>query len=282
MPLALEEELVGLSLAGDDKAASAGESSLSPRTIKRPTNPVATLLVQSEQCSSSSFEATNGLLGVAAKRPRLSDPPPPKTLPAQLAAPGAAAPTTVIPSPPSLSPLISGGGRFAGSSSSSGAPSNAGSTHASPVPRCSFSTSQPAHEGLAEPRPVAASLGTMHPPWLSAQLSRSQSAPPASTTADDCFDMEVSVTVDTSMPECGSPVALATNCINHSLHLGPPSIGTAGGPTSIGLLPPSLKAAGCDFASASRPTQPPAGHRLFPPSRMDGWGAGRAYSSPGL
>ena len=166
----LEEELIGLSLVGGDER-SPGNSALSPRTIKRPTNPVATCL--SVNCAGtsrlggageplSSGPSDDGVtLDVAAKRPRLAackhraNPAP---------APHALFPPSQLPSPPCLSPLLGSG--WAGGSDAPpafllalAAPSKTASAQASPVRRCSFVTSQPERsDRVATPRALLPSM----------------------------------------------------------------------------------------------------------------------------
>ena len=202
--VALEDELVGLSLVGDEKA-----SPVSPRTIKRPTNPVAICLEEASAGDRVRATLAHPLISVdevAAKRPRLSGglaggPPPP---PSSLAVP-LPQPCSLAPSPPTLSPLITGSsGRFALSSSSSQAASIPPSAQTSPVHRCSFFTLQPSRDGIAEPLPVLASVSS---PLFSSPRS----------SAAVRFD----ATPWPMQAECASPVAMATDCISASLCLGP-------------------------------------------------------------
>ena len=130
----LEEELVGLSLSGEDGKAS---QPISPRTIKRPTNPVATCLDATRRFRGAALQGEREVV----KRPRLGGNPLRGTAGA------------LVPSPPTLSPAMASHPRDIAVSNT---PSNAPSTHASPVHRCAFSTRQPVHEGLAEPQPVFA------------------------------------------------------------------------------------------------------------------------------
>ena len=255
----LEEELVGLSLMEDGKASQP----ISPRTIKRPTNPVATCLDATRRFRGAALQGEREVV----KRPRLGGNP-------LRSAPGA-----LVPSPPTLSPAMTSHPRD--SVAVSNTPSNAPSTHASPVHRCAFSTRQPIHEGLTEPQPVFAAGPEAN--------ESSPDAPfmPPSTAVRLAFGMPTTrerslggypspmmfasgpacgVESHSNTPyECGSPVALATNSISQNLRLGPPlpqrsMLSTADQMT--GLLPPSLvgsrlAAHNNQFPPRTPPQQPP-------------------------
>lgn len=207
----VEDELIGLSLVDDNKGS--GTSPISPRTIKRPTNPVATCLDTSRCLTSpdpSLATRSNLCDGGVAKRPRLNSgiseggstqaqvQVPPTTAAASrcrrngsstgadgpLQGTGGSVPgggTTVwatlpsAPSPPSLSPLIGNG--WLGPNGSV-PPSVPASTQASPV-RCAFSTLQPPHrDGLAMPRPVLTLAG---PATSTTQQTKSSGAEASSS-----------------------------------------------------------------------------------------------------
>ena len=157
---AFEEELAGLSLMTEDEKDEKAllESPVSPRTIKRPTNPVATCLetwtrkgslqdaptqserefVKRQRRTSSGSAVRSGLSSLPSGRGVLSPPP-------------GHSDTRAIH-------LHDLGGSVTGSRIGSTTPSNAPSAQASPVHNssCDFSRRQPAHEGLAEPLPVFA------------------------------------------------------------------------------------------------------------------------------
>ena len=243
----LEEELIGLSLMGGDER-SPGTNALSPRTIKRPTNPVASSLSANRAPTGmlrlggadgqSSCPSDDGVtLDVAAKRQCRNRPNP---APAQ----HALFPPSQLPSPPCLSPLLgSGWGAISDAPpgfllalAGSNAPSKTASAQASPVRRCVFTSLQPEHsEGMVVPCAFSSSM----------------------TGADD------------STPS--SPVALATNSISQSLRLGPP-LPHNRNPRS--LLPPSLAPSNAAFGGRQpeqslphAPPQPPVSYRssLAPP-----------------
>lgn len=217
-PVALEEELVGLSLtAPDDKPNS-------PRTIKRPTNPVATCL---EAAALSPPTHLNGSYeeGSVTKRPKIHGEIGSWASSAQAQStpqPGA----SHLPSPPSLSPLMASG-RFVTSSTN-----GRGAAAASPV-----------LSGTLGPRRLQESLAAPHAIFSfttdATQSSQSRHlckhAPMASDSSllegADLEAMEVSVRPLGA--ECGSPVAAATNSISQSLRLGPSTSHTV-------FLPPHL------------------------------------------
>ena len=126
---ALEEELVGLSLREEEQSGP-----ISPRTIKRPTNPVATCLDARKSGKAAGFAQSDKEV---VKRPRLGSGSGPSNN-----RPGG----SLMPSPPTLSPAIPPSFEFGGSN----APSNAASTQNSPIHRGAFST-RPVHEDLPKP-----------------------------------------------------------------------------------------------------------------------------------
>ena len=295
---ALEEELIGLSLTG--------EKPISPRTIKRPTNPVATCLEATTTGLLAAPSIAAGLDGPlareegggVAKRPRLDgemSPWPLQSVPMQQQqqqqqqlAPGG---ISHQPSPPSLSPLIAGGGRFATSSRSVDGP--APSTQASPT--SSHSVARP-----LEPRPVhvagpfaaldggghgGVGHGGVSPAW-SHDDPMSSEVPPGYEAMGAGADPRIG----RPFPEPHSPVAVATNSIHLSLRLGPPGPQPPKFMDAACALPPSidgmsdapmrpapLTAGGSWHVSASTSFQsqparqpppafpPPGGSGFFPP-----------------
>lgn len=242
----LEEELMldGLSLEGEHDALKAG--GVSPRTIKRPTNPVATCLEKNSSRLTLAHPLLGGPddgipLGAAAKRPRLGP----------ISLPGAP-----------LSPHLS---RGSSSNSHSAGPSNSPSAQASPVHgmRPAFATRpQTNYEGLAEPRPVLANFSTALPPPVtpfgtppgiqSMPHGRNLPPPDVAVTPDaplgnsfgGCAE-PISDRPSRLPSQSGSPVAIATSSIHHHLRLGPPlPHAFMRGPGSHSLLPPSLDGRG--------------------------------------
>ena len=231
---ALEEELIGLSLASgqDDKP-------ISPRTIKRPTNPVATCL---ERKGSNIWPLGRGITGPVAddssvaKRPRLDGEMWPWVMGSALAHAHAqqhagAGGISHQASPPSLSPLISGSTRFASSRSGSSGGSLSSSVLESPVHLARN------FDDLAEPRPVAP-FGVAFGGGGEDSAIAGAARVVYKCSLDDPMGSEVprfrglgafEAIAGAAEPrghppsaECCSPVALATNSMCQSLRLGPP------------------------------------------------------------
>ena len=253
----LEEELMldGLSLEGEHDALKAG--GVSPRTIKRPTNPVATCLEKNSSRLTLAHPLLGGPddgipLGAAAKRPRLGP----------ISLPGAP-----------LSPHLS---RGSSSNSHSAGPSNSPSAQASPVHgmRPAFATRpQTNYEGLAEPRPVLANFSTALPPPVtpfgtppgiqSMPHGRNLPPPDVAVTPDaplgnsfgGCAE-PISDRPSRLPSQSGSPVAIATSSIHHHLRLGPPLPHAFMRGPDRGLLPPSLDGRGIDGPTHPSPAVP--------------------------
>ena len=231
----------------------------SPRTTKRPPNPIATGFIAGSPPHHPS-EAENVSRSLA-KRPRLgsiSARLTPKELAASHPEPAAESSKWVKSTRDSAScnciqsesescaslPLPNA---FCASSFPSSPPSSLDSTFSSrvsfascapspmhspmhspisPVPSRVFSTQQPAHDGITEPRAVA--LGIAGTPTKAAVPPRA-----AGFTQQHGFPQQQGASpwdADTS------PIAVAASCIDHALHLGPPFPALSPGI----LLPPSL------------------------------------------
>ena len=268
--------LDGLSLESDHDASKIGGSS--PRTIKRPTNPVAMCLEENSWRLTPDHPLSGGTddnipFGAVAKRPRLG----PCSLP--------------------LSPLSCG----SSSNSHSAAPSNSPSAQTSPVHgmQPAFATRpQTNHEGLAEPRPILANFSAALPPPVtpfgtppSVQAMphwRSLSAPDMAGTFDatlgnsfSCCSEPVSDRTLRPPSLSDSPVAIATSSIRHNLRLDPALPNSfIRGPGSHSLLPPSLNGRGHAMGSVTIPVPIPVPSRPPRPS-VDSSSSGGFLSTNG-
>ncbi len=233
----LEEEILNLSLSFEDSRSSIS----SPRTIKRPTNPVAACLDMHPWQPPPEPAAEGERHMREQKRPRLESreyPQPP-------------------PFAPASHPHLSGFGGVRGGFASPGSgPSPVASAGPSPVRAHSFSTMQPNREDLAEPEAMLAS-GAMRLPvaFGAAPVSaapvgapyrglHAAGLPVSSHPGHSGTDLLTQAVVGgrsrqnscgarSDSSQCSSPVAYATSCMSSRLHL----LETTPVPP---LLPPSL------------------------------------------
>mmetsp|Transcript_9982 Transcript_9982/g.26596 ORF Transcript_9982/g.26596 Transcript_9982/m.26596 type:complete len:246 (+) Transcript_9982:121-858(+) len=209
--MSIEDDLAELGLAD--------EQPVSPRTIKRPPNPIATWLTAESPPSNPWFTAhqmDNLMLPPhpesLAKRQRLLEATMPVASHRRSAplAPHALAPHAPTHSSPPMNRL----------SSPIQSPMH---SPISPIRNRLFCTRQPSRDDIAEPRALipSAALTVQHGFPLSAARS-----PPATAMG--------------SPPSSSSPISTASSCFNHALHLGEQPAPLSAGSNGALLLPPSL------------------------------------------
>ena len=222
--MSLEDDLAELQLDHQ-------EQPISPRTIKRPPNPIATWLIAESPPSNPWFTHSTP------DSPEL--PPHPESLAKrQRLFEHALTPHRHIAASP---PIMGKPSPFSSAKNCASPPANRHSScvaspiHSpmqspiSPIRNRAFSTQQPMRDDIAEPRPVAPrSLNVQHGFLLPSSSRSPTTTSPLALSSPSSF--------------CGatSPVTAAASCVNHTLHLGEqhaPSIGRVHGGL---MLPPSL------------------------------------------